>query len=334
MKIAILTPTFVYHSGIDRVVQQQAEDYSKKGHMVTVIALNTKIKPKNYNVISLGMPHNSFLQRLYRLFFFLDKKKIDYYKKLKDYDKVISHFYPMNWIAYRARKHYKIKYIYFNHGINTTGLLDNFWQKVYMKFFSFLTNITLKNVDEIYSVSKYLKDDLKKVSNLDSKVVYNKIDAKRFNKKVTGQKIIKRYNLKNNKVLLYVGRIAPHKGIHLLIKSFDIIKKQIPDGKLLIVGKPTFKNYFKDLKKSANKDVVFTGFVEDKDLPNYYAASNLYVTASLWEGFNIPAAEAQACGKKVLAFNIGSHPEIVKNGILVKKGNIKEFADAAIKLLK
>jgi len=333
MKVAILTPTFNYYSGIDRVVQLQAEDYVKKGNKVTIITLESQIKPKNYDVVNLGMPKNSFLQRLYRLFFFLDSKKINYYKKLKNYDIVISHFYPLNWLAYLARKKYKIKYIYFNHGVNTTGLLNNVWQKIYMKLFSFFTNITLKNIDEAYSVSKYLKDDLKKVSGLESKVIYNKIDTKRFNKKVKGDKIIKKYNLKNKKTLLYVGRIAPHKGIHLLLNSFNIIKKQVPNVKLIIAGKPTFNNYFKSLKKWENNNVIFTGFVDDKELPYYYAACDIYVTASLWEGFNLPAAEAQACGKKVVAFNLGSHPEIVKKGILVKKGNVKEFADAVIKSL-
>ncbi len=334
MKIAILTPTFSYYSGIDRVVQQQAEDYARKGNEVEVIALEAGIKPRNYKVISLGMPKNQFLQRLYRLFFFLDTKKMEYYKSLKNYDIVISHFYPMNWLAYLARKKYNVKYIYFNHGVNTTGLLNNLLQKLYMALFSFFTNITLKNVDEAYSVSKYLKEDLKKASNLDSKVVYNKIDMKRFNKKVKGNKIIKKYNLKNKKVLLYVGRIAPHKGIHLLLKSFKIIKNAIPNAKLIVAGKPTFNSYFSKLKKLAGKDIIFTGFVEDKELPYYYAACDVYVSASLWEGFNIPAAEAQACGKPVVAFNIGPHPEIVKNGILVKKGNIKKFAEAVIKLLR
>ena len=334
MKIAILTPTFNYYSGIDRVVQQQAEDYAKKGNKVTVIALEAGIKPNNCKVVSLGMPKGPFLQRLYRLFFFLDSKKMDYYKNLKNYDIAISHFYPMNWLAYKAKKRYKTKYIYFNHGINTTGLLNNIWQKLYMALFSFFTNITLKNVDEAYSVSKYLKDDLKKASNLDSKVVYNKVDKKRFNKKVKGNKIIKKYNLKNKKVLLYVGRIAPHKGIHLLLKIFSNVKKEIPNAALIIAGKPTFNSYFSKLKKSAAKDVIFAGFVDDNALPYYYAACNLYASASQWEGFNIPIAEAQACGKKVVAFDIGSHPEIVKNGILVEKGNIKKFADAVIKLLR
>ncbi|MEK6943349.1 MAG: glycosyltransferase family 4 protein [Nanoarchaeota archaeon] len=332
MKIAILTPTFSYHSGIDRVVQQQAEDYARKGSKVTVIALEADIKPKNYSVEILGTPKNQLLQRLHRLLFFLDFGKMQYYKKLADYDLVISHFYPMNWLAYKAKKHFKVKYFYFNHGINTEELGSPL-QKVYMKLFSFFNNITLKNVDEAFSVSKYVQQSLKKESGMDSKVVYNKIDTQKFNPKVSGDKIRKKYNIQSKKVLLYVGRIAPHKGIHLLIEAFKVIKSKIPDAVLLIVGKPTFSNYFNKLKKTAGDGVVFAGFVADKDLPNYYAACDVYATASLWEGFDLPAAEAQACGKRVVAFNIGSHPEIVKNGILVEKANAENFSNAVIKLL-
>ena len=338
MKIAILTPTFNYHSGIDRVVEQQAEDYAKKGNEVAVIALEAKIKPKGYRVIELGMPKNPFLQRLYRLFLFLDSKKMGFYKNLKNYDVIISHFYPMNWLAYKAKKRFSIKYVYWDHGINTTGLFGDAFQKFYMKLFLLLNNITLKNIDEAYSVSSYLSKTLEKESGIKSKVVYNKIDKKRFNKKIKiekiREKIIKKYNLRNKKILLYVGRIAPHKGIHLLLKIFGSVKKSIPDAALLIVGKPAFNGYFKKLKNNAGNDVIFTGFVDDNDLPYYYAACDVYVTASQWEGFNLPAAEAQACGKKVVAFDIGSHKEIVKNGILIQNKNLKEFADALVKILK
>lgn len=168
---------------------------------------------------------------------------------------------------------------------------------------------------------------------MDSKVVYNKIDKKRFNSGVKASKIIKKYNLKNKKILLYVGRIAPHKGVHLLLESFNIVKNKIPNAKLIIVGKSTFNAYFKKLKKLADNNVIFTDFIPDEDLPYYYAACNLYVTASLWEGFDIPICEAQACGKKVVAFKIGSHPEVVKNGILVNNKDIKAFSQAVIKLL-
>ena len=338
MKIAILTPTFHHYSGIDRVVQLQAEGFAKKGHAVVVIALEASIMPKGYKVVSLGMPSSPFWQRLYRLFFFLDKDTLNAYKTLKGYDKTIAHFYPLTWLAYEAKKYFGVKYIYWDHGINTTGLLDSIPQKFYMRLFKFFNNWTLRNVDEAFSVSRYLSNELWKQSRIKSKVVYNSIDKTRFHKKVDGTAIRRKHGLQSKVVFLYVGRLAPHKGVHFLIDAFDEVKRRIPNAALLIVGKETFKGYAEELrglvKKKNIQDVSFVGFVDDENLPKYYGACDVYTTASQWEGFNLPAAEAQACGKPVVAFDIGSHPEIVKNGILVKNNDIEAFASAMVKLTR
>ena len=47
----------------------------------------------------------------------------------------------------------------------------------------------------------------------------------------------------------------------------------------------------------------------------------------------MPAVEAQACGKKVVAFDIGSHPEVIKKGILVKELSADKLAQAILKEL-
>ena len=47
----------------------------------------------------------------------------------------------------------------------------------------------------------------------------------------------------------------------------------------------------------------------------------------------MPAAEAQLLGKKVVAFDVGAHREIIKNGILVRKNDIEGFAEAVLRLL-
>lgn len=335
MKIAILTPTFSHYSGIDRVVELQAIDYAKKENKVTVFALESTIKPRGFKVEVLGMPKNLFLQRLYRLFFFIDVKKIkNAAEELKGYDTIISHFYPMNWIAYHAKKKYYVKYIYYNHGIGYSELFKNPFEKMYMKLFGFFNKLSLRNADSAISISRFMQNELKKETGLESKVVYNKIDKKRFRRGIDGSKIRKRLGIKNNeKMVLFVGRLSPHKNVHVLLEIFDIANKEMPNAKLVIVGKPTFPKYFERLRKLANKNVIFKEFVDDNELPYYYAASDLYVTASLWEGFNLPAAEAQACGKKVVAFKVCSHSEIVKNGLLVKKDDIQGFADAIVKLL-
>ena len=335
MKIAILTPTFSYYSGIDRVAELQAMDFAKKHHQVTVFALESNLKPIGFKLQVLGMPKSSFVQRLYRLFFFLDFKKIkNAAEKLKNYDMVISHFYPMNLIASHAKKKYNVRYVYHNHGIGYSELFGNIFERSYMKLFSFFNNLSLKNVDSAVSISRFLQGELKKETGLDSKVVYNKIDKKRFRKGIDGNKIRKILGInKDNRLLLFVGRISPHKNVHTLLEIFDIVSKKLPNAKLLVIGKPTFDRYYEKLKNIANKNVIFKEYVDDKELPYYYAACDLYVTASLWEGFNLPAAEAQACGKKVVAFDVCSHSEVVKNGVLVKKDNIKEFSESIIKIL-
>lgn len=329
MKIAILTPTFNIWSGIDNVVRIQAEDFVKEGQDVTVIALEGDIKPKGYKVVKLGMPKNAFLQRLYRLFFFLDVTKINYYKKLNQFDKVISHFYPMNFLAHRAKKHYKIEYIFWNHGIDEEW--DNPLQKLYMRLLLKLNKFTIESADKIISVSNWARDELKEQTGLDSDIEPTKIDKKIFNKNVSGIKIRKKYNLKDKIVYLYVGRITPRKGIHLLIDYFKNVKERIPNASLVIVGKPTFKRYYEKLKNMAtDKEIIFTGVVDYKELPSYYGACDFYVTTSAWECSDLPAQEAQACEKPVIAFDIGAHPEFVKNGILVKDNDKIGFVNAMV----
>lgn len=337
MKIAILTPTFSHYSGIDRVAEMQAKEHAKKGDKVTVFAFEADMKqPKGFNLEIIGMPKSLFLQRLYRLLFFLDLIKINKFaKRLKDYDIAISHQYPMNLIASCAKKKYGIKYTYHNHGVGYSGLFGNFFERMYMKIFGLFNMLSLRNVDSAVSISKFMRTELKKEAGLDSKVIYNRIDSKRFRKNLDGSEIRKKLGIEGNeKLLLFVGRLSPHKNVHALLEIFEIVNEKLPSTKLLIIGRSTFPDYCKKLKNLANKNVTFKEFVSDKELPYYYAACNLYVTASLWEGFNLPAAEAQACGKKVVAFDVCSHPEIVKKGILVKNGKLNEFADAAIKLLK
>jgi glycosyltransferase involved in cell wall biosynthesis len=335
MRIAILTPTFSHFSGIDRLVEIKYTEFIKKGHKVDIFALSATIKPKGAGLYILGMPKNPFLERLYRLFMFVDIKKIKRYsQKLESYDMVISHLYPMNILASLAKKNNKkIKYVYHNAGVGITQGYS-LAEKLYLKIFNFFTNRTIRNADQVISISNFLRKELKKETGMESRVEYIPIDKKRFNKKVNRLKIREKYNIGNAPLLLYVGRISPHKGIRLLIQAFKFVQKKHPKAKLIIVGKHTFPKYSKKLRQMADKNIIFAGFVPDNELPYYYAASNLYTTASLWEGFDIPIVEAFNVGKPAVAFDVGSHPEVLKKGVLVKSGDTKAFADAILKILK
>lgn len=335
MRIAILTPTFSHFSGIDRLVEMQAEKFVKKGNKVDIFTLSASIKPKKYGLYVLGMPKNPFLERLYRLFMFFDIKKVRKYTEiLEDYDIIISHLYPMNIFAYRAKKkNKKLRYIYHNAGIGITETYS-FFEKLYLKLFKYLTNITIRNVDEVISISNFLRNELKKETGINSKVEYIQIDKKRFHKGIDESRVRKKYGIKDEPVFLYVGRISPHKGMDLLIESFKLVQEKYPKAKLIIVGKHTFPRYSKKLERMANKGIIFAGFVSDKELPFYYAACDVYTTASLWEGFDMPIVEAYNMGKPSVAFNVGSHPEVLRRGILVKEKDIEGFANAMVQLIE
>jgi len=241
----------------------------------------------------------------------------------------------MNWLAFLAKKFYKVEYTYWYHGIPEPELYPNLYERIYLKIFIFLTKITVQNVDRAVSVSNAARIEFKKYTGVDSEVIYNRPNLERFHEGIDGLEIRKRHNLGSDPVILNVGRVCPQKGAHLLIEAFNLIKQKIPNAKLVIVGRHTYDYYSKELKEKCDSSVIFAGYVPDEELPQYYAMCDIYATCSLWETYNIPLAEAQICGKTVVAFDIGPHREVIdENGVLVEKGNIEKFAEACIHKLR
>lgn len=115
------------------------------------------------------------------------------------------------------------------------------------------------------------------------------------------------------KYILFVSTLEPRKGLDVLVKSFFQLRSSFPGIKLVIAGKPGW--YMKRLLSGAEahrmeKDIVFTGHVEDKDLPALYSAAELFVFPSRYEGFGFPVLEAMACGTPVVCTNSASLPEV------------------------
>jgi len=335
MKVAILTSTFSQFSGIDRVVKGQASELIKGGAEVTILALEADLEPpENAKLEILGMPEGIFWQRIYRLIFPLDLvKTIRWGRKLRNFDLVVSHQYPMNWLAFLAKRFYRVRYVYYNHGIILPQLFPGFGQRLYMRLFNLMSNWTIKKADSAISISKSSQEELRKETGLDSELIYDKVDGSRFHQGIDSSEIRGKHNLGDVPVVLYVGRISPSKAVHLLIEAFNLVKQKIPETKLIIVGKHTFHDYTRKLKQMSDDSVIFAGYVSDEELPYYYAACDIYATATLWEGFDLPVAEAQACGKPVVAFDIGPHREIIDSrGVLVD--DVAEFATAITDLLE
>jgi len=199
---------------------------------------------------------------------------------------------------------------------------------------------TIKYKDIIICPSKHTKKDLlkeyPKVRSDNVQVIYEGID-KKF-KPTIKLSILKKYKI-NKPYLVYVGAIEPRKNLKRLIKAFNLLikEKKYSNLNLVIGGRAGWKNQdvFNLVNKlKLNKKIIFTGFIEDKDLAPIYsqALCNCYI--SLYEGFGLPPLEAQACGCPVLSSNISSMPEILNDSaILINPYKIKSIKNGMVKVL-
>jgi glycosyltransferase involved in cell wall biosynthesis len=155
--------------------------------------------------------------------------------------------------------------------------------------------------------------------------------------------LTQKYDLYDQKVLLYVGRMSGNKRIEDLIKMLNIVKKTEPKTKLLLVGDNINYPYCETAKKCLDiakmygieKDVIFTGPFSDHDeLTKFYNIADVFVTASLHEGFCLPLIEAMACGTPVVGANNTAIPQTMgKAGLLFEPKNPKDMANKVLKIL-
>jgi len=109
--------------------------------------------------------------------------------------------------------------------------------------------------------------------------------------------------------ILFIGSLAPRKNLTGLLLAWAEIHERFSDIWLVVAGES--KPIFPALSFSDLKNVIFLGYVADRDLPGLYAHAMLLALPSLDEGFGLPALEAMACGAPVLVSDAGALPETV-----------------------
>lgn len=115
-------------------------------------------------------------------------------------------------------------------------------------------------------------------------------------------------DLKPKEYLLSVGTLEPRKNIAKLIKAYSLLDDKLRSNHpLVIVGKKSWSGEFDNVN-----GVIFTGYVEDVDLPFLYGNARCFIMPSLYEGFGFPVLEAMASGCPVLCSKRSSLPEIGK----------------------
>jgi glycosyltransferase involved in cell wall biosynthesis len=155
-----------------------------------------------------------------------------------------------------------------------------------------------------------------------SEIEFNKEDTKKRKKE-----LIKKDNLKNEKIILYLGRLINRKGINYLIDAFSKIdnKKCV----LLIVGGGDFyklgeKSIEYELKKQVEnlnleKKIIFTGEIKHEETAAYYSLADIFVYPSITEKISEPWGltlnEAMQFGLPLISTTaVGAAYDLIKNG--------------------
>ena len=149
------------------------------------------------------------------------------------------------------------------------------------------------------------------------------VDVDAFHPGVDGSAVRRRHGLTARPVIVCVSRLVPRKGQDMLIRALPAVRRQVPDAALLLVSGGPYRPKLEQLarEQGVEADVVFTGSVPWSELPEHYAAGDVYAmpcrtrAAGLdVEGLGIVYLEASATGLPVVGGDSGGAPDAVREG--------------------
>lgn len=349
MKILILHMFPLWGSGSGTYVRKLGEQLAKKDQVAIVCP--DKRKPKRCKLFTVKLPffvaftgHSEHANcrlysnisaseffSVYKAFF---KTALEAVEKFKPDVIHVQHASFLLWIARFIRAFHNIQYVVTIHG---TGIQNTSIDNRYLG----LTRDALNTVKYIISVSGDTKRWFLKVYGRKylqkMRIVPGGVDLDKFLAGQPVRAINKKYNLKDKRVILYVGKVTVQKGIEYLIKAAEHIK-----GDVYIIGTgPDRKRLEALTKKMALKNVHFLGYFgkkKFKELSSFFHRADVQVVPSIWdEPLGLIILEAMASQTPVVASNKGGMPMAVKdgkNGFLVRARSSKAIAEACNKILR
>jgi glycosyltransferase involved in cell wall biosynthesis len=169
------------------------------------------------------------------------------------------------------------------------------------------------------------------------------VPLERFRPGQRSPALLARYGLAADQpVLLYVGRMAGNKRVEDLIRALAHVRAVRPGAALLLVG-DRGGSYAANVARARElaatlglaDGVIFAGQVPDGELAAHYQLADVFVTASLHEGFCIPVVEAMACGVPVVATNATALPETIRDaGLTFQPEQPADLAEKVLALLE
>lgn len=303
LKIAQVAPIWYpvppkKYGGIERIVSSLTEELARRGHEVTLFASGDS--KTSARLVSIRQSHLAKSKVSWSDNFWELENIALAFSKARDFDIVHCHIGPRAVIFQRLIK---------------TPVLHTFHNPLTEKgnklspLFEVLKN-QKENTRAVF-ISKRARE-ICPINFSHSWVVYNGINVNLF-----------KFNPAPKDYFVWAGRVEAYKGVENAIKA-----ARLAGVKLYLAGKldPERKFYFeKNIKPYLSEKIKYLGELSQKQLSPLFQGALACLYPIEWEEpFGLVMAEVQACGTPVIAFDLGSVPEVVRNG---KTGFVVPFFD-------
>jgi glycosyltransferase involved in cell wall biosynthesis len=329
--------------GPARVAYEISKKLIERGHEVTVYTTDgfkSRLNVKTNKSIEIDGMKTYYFRNLSSYLAREMVLPIPYYlpmvvrREIMDFDVIHIHEYRTVLaivVRYYAKK-YGIPYVLQAHGSLPIIIKRQRLKKIFDILFGYRI---LRDASKVIAISEAEVKQYKQMSINDDKIVVvpDGIDVEAFKDLPTHEKFREKYDIKEDHMILFLGRIHKRKGIDFLIKSFSELTREMSDVVLVIIGPDD--RYKVEVEKSIKtlnlgNRIKLIGYVDEKDKLSAYVDADVLVYPAIFEIFGLVPFEAIMCGTPVIVTDDCGCGELVEkgnSGYLVKYGDVNDLKE-------
>lgn len=334
MKIGIVSQSYYpRYGGVTEHVHHMAVELRRRGHDVTIVTSRFRLgeTPHVVGVCRVGynvlIPFNgAFVDFTVGLTL---RQKLRQVFREHDFDLVHTHCPTSPSLPILAIQAASCPQVGTFHTTGGRSRLQDAFQ-------AYLSRV-VERLDARIAVSKTARDTAAMYYPGDYTVIPNGVDIDRFNPSVPP---FPEWRDPGHVNLLFVGRLDPRKGLHVLLNAMpEVVRRTGGRVRLLVVGDSYLRpRYQASVARAVRDRVHFLGHVPSADLPRWYTTGDLFVSpASGNESFGIVLVEAMAAGRTVVASDIPGYRSVVipdQNGAVFPAGDVAALAETLVRLVE
>lgn len=187
---------------------------------------------------------------------------------------------------------------------------------------------------QVICCSEYMREELRHVFSLPNDkitVIPNGVRPEAFRVKTADPEVRARFAAPHEKILFFIGRLVPEKGVQVLLHALSALREHVPALRLIVAGRGPYREELENQARflGLERQVHFAGYIDDQTRNQLYAHAEVAVFPSLYEPFGLVALEGMAAGTPVVVGACGGFLETVEhevNGLLAQPGDPSALA--------